>query len=112
MTDAVRIVVTTEETVISAEVREDFLTVTETADRTRTVVETVRQDRRVKAVRYARVKAEAVRSRVVREDHSRAETEDRITEAKDALVETTETTVADRDPAAEEETTTLYSHQN
>ena len=61
MTDAVRIVVTTEETVISAEVREDFLTVTETADRIRTVVETVRQDRRVKAVRYARVKAEAVR---------------------------------------------------
>ena len=49
------------------------------------------------------------RSRVAREDQDRAETEDRITEVKDALAETT---VADRDPVAEEETTTLYSHQN
>ena len=51
----------------------------------------------------------AVRSRVVREDHSRAETEDRITEVKDALAETT---VADREMAAEEERMTLYLHQN
>ena len=42
----------------------------------------------------------AVRSRVVREDQDRAETEDRTTEVKDALAEIT---VADREPAAEEE---------
>ena len=37
------------------------------------------------------------------------ETEDRITEVKDALAETT---VADREMAAEEERMTLYLHQN
>ena len=52
------------------------------------------------------------RSRVAREDQDRAEMEDRITEVKDVLVEITETTVADRDPAAEEEITMQYSHQN
>ena len=47
------------------------------------------------------------RSRVAREDQDRAETEDRITEVKDALAETT---VADREMAAEEERMTLYLH--
>ena len=51
----------------------------------------------------------AVRSRVVRADRDRAETEDRITEVKVALAETT---VADREMAAEEERMTLYLHQN
>ena len=51
----------------------------------------------------------AVRSRVVREDQDRAETEDRTTEVKDALEEIT---VADREMAAEEERMTLYLHQN
>ena len=51
----------------------------------------------------------AVRSRVVREDQDRAETEDRTTEVKDALAEIT---VADREPAAEEEIMMPYSHQN
>ena len=49
------------------------------------------------------------RSRVAREDQDRAEMEDRITEVKDALAETT---VADREMAAEEERMTLYLHQN
>ena len=49
------------------------------------------------------------RSRVAREDQDRAETEDRTTEVKDALAETT---VADREMAAEEERMTLYLHQN
>ena len=51
----------------------------------------------------------AVRIRVVREDQDRAETEDRITEVKDALAETT---VADREMAAEEEIMMPYSHRN
>ena len=51
----------------------------------------------------------AVRSRVVREDQDRAETEDPTTEVKDALAEIT---VADREPAAEEEIMMPYSHQN
>ena len=51
----------------------------------------------------------AVRSRVVREDQDRAETEDRTTGVKDALVEIT---AAAREPAAEEEITMPYSHRN
>ena len=49
------------------------------------------------------------RSRVAREDQDRVETEDRITEVKDALAEIT---VADREPAAEEEIMMPYSHRN
>ena len=51
----------------------------------------------------------AVRSRVVREDRDRAETEDRTTEVKDVSVEIT---VADREPVAEEETTMPYLHRS
>ena len=49
------------------------------------------------------------RSRVASEDQDRAETEDRITEVKDALAETI---AADGEMAAEEERMTLYLHQN
>ena len=59
--------------------------------------------------RRATVTVVAVRSRVVREDQDRAETEDRTTEVKDALAEIT---VSDREPAAEEEIMMPYSHQN
>ena len=105
---AVTIVVEiTEETVISVAEKEDFLIAMEIMDRVVRIVTEIGPARPQGEGRPARqgdgngrpietVRVDATAAEVAREDQDRAETEDRITEVKDALAETT---VADREMA-------------